>query len=49
MLQGWAVPYAYNDIQTWENARQGNLVSSEFVEVGVCYKDGPFLMGLMAQ
>ncbi|MHC4545948.1 MAG: hypothetical protein ACYSYL_15755 [Planctomycetota bacterium] len=40
----YTITRAYNDIQTWENARQGNLVSSEFVEVGVCYKDGPFLM-----
>jgi hypothetical protein len=40
----YTITRAYNDIQTWENARDGNLVSNEYVEVGVCYKDGPFLM-----
>jgi len=31
---------AYNTIQDWEDARDGELVASDSVEVGVCYKDG---------
>jgi len=36
---------SYNTIQTWENDRDGNLVSENRNEVGVCYKDGTFTAG----
>jgi RHS repeat-associated protein len=40
------VPYtirrAYRSIQAWENARQGNLVADNRLEVGMLYNDGPF-------
>jgi len=41
--ESYEITRAYNDIQTWENARDGTLSSSEYREVGVCYKDGPFM------
>jgi hypothetical protein len=33
---------AYNALQDWEDARQGDLVTDNRREVGVCYNDGPF-------
>ncbi len=33
---------AYHTIQSWENARDGDLVGEDRIEVGVCYNDGPF-------
>jgi hypothetical protein len=32
----------YNTLQAWEDDRQGNLVTDNRREVGVCYNDGPF-------
>ncbi len=34
---------AFHSIQSWEDARQGDLVADERVEVGVLYDDGPLL------
>jgi hypothetical protein len=39
----YTIKRAYNDIQIWENARDGNLSSNQYREVGVCYKDGVFM------
>lgn len=33
---------AFSSIQTWEDARQGDLVAGKRIEVGVLYGDGPF-------
>jgi hypothetical protein len=33
---------AYNALQAWEDDRQGDLVTGNRREVGVCYNDGPF-------
>jgi hypothetical protein len=33
---------AYNTVQTWETARQGNLVADKRREIGVAYNDAPF-------
>ena len=38
----FVVRRAFNDIQSWETARQGDLVADERIEVGVLYADGPF-------
>jgi hypothetical protein len=32
----------YNTLQAWEDDRQGDLVTDNRREVGVCYNDGPF-------
>ncbi|MBL8028433.1 MAG: hypothetical protein JNL74_18555, partial [Fibrobacteres bacterium] len=34
---------AFNDIQTWENARDNDLVTEMVIEKGVCYNDGDFV------
>lgn len=39
---------AFRDIQTWENAREGDLVAEQRVEVGVLYDDEPSAAGLLA-
>ncbi|MGB6365514.1 MAG: Ig-like domain-containing protein, partial [Thermoanaerobaculia bacterium] len=39
----FAITRAFTRIQAWEKARQGDLVADGRREVGVCYKDGPFL------
>lgn len=41
----YTINRAYNTIQVWEDDRDGNLVSDDRKEVGVCYNDGPFLGG----
>ncbi|MHC4216878.1 MAG: YCF48-related protein [Planctomycetota bacterium] len=38
----FTIQRAYNTMQSWENARDGDLVGENRREVGVCYKDGPF-------
>jgi hypothetical protein len=38
----YSIKRAYNTIQTWETARQGNLVSEKRREIGVAYPDGDF-------
>lgn len=38
----FTVTRAFNTLQAWENARDGNLVGLNSNEVGVAYKDGPF-------
>lgn len=38
---------AFNSIQDWENARQGNLVGDGRSEVGVAYNDGTFPNGVL--
>jgi hypothetical protein len=38
----FTVTRAFNTLQAWENARDGNLVGLNLMEVGVAYKDGPF-------
>jgi hypothetical protein len=40
--EAYAITRAYNDIQTWEDGRQGDLVAGNRIEVGVAYKDGVF-------
>jgi hypothetical protein len=37
---------AYNDAQSWETARGGDLVTDNRREVGVCYHDGAFTTGV---
>ncbi len=38
----FAIKRAYNKIQAWESARDGDLVREDRREVGVCYNDGVF-------
>ncbi|MHC4210820.1 MAG: right-handed parallel beta-helix repeat-containing protein, partial [Planctomycetota bacterium] len=38
----YTIARAYNDIQSWEDARDGDLVGENRREVGVCYDDGDF-------
>ncbi|MFC2091238.1 fibronectin type III domain-containing protein [Elusimicrobiota bacterium] len=38
----YTITRAFNTIQNWEDARDGDLVSDNRIEVGVCYNDGPF-------
>ncbi len=38
----YTITRAYNDFQSWETARQGNLVADNRREVGVAYNDGVF-------
>ena len=38
----FAIRRAYDDIQSWENDREGDLVGDGRVEVGVLYDDGVF-------
>ncbi|MFC2092070.1 fibronectin type III domain-containing protein, partial [Elusimicrobiota bacterium] len=35
----YTVKRSFNSIQDWENARDGDLVSDDRVEIGVCYAD----------
>lgn len=35
---------AFNSPQAWEDARQGDLVADDRIEVGVLYDDGPFVV-----
>jgi hypothetical protein len=37
-----AINRAYNTVSLWEDARDGELVNENRLEVGVLYKDGPF-------
>ncbi len=41
--QAYTIRRSYTSIAAWEAARQGNLVSGNRREVGVCYNDGTFL------
>jgi hypothetical protein len=38
----YKIERAYNDIQTWEDGQDGDLVAGNRIEVGVAYKDGVF-------
>ncbi len=38
----YTIKRAYNTMQAWEAARQGDLVAGDRREVGVCYNDGAF-------
>ncbi len=40
--QGYTIARAYNDLQGWETARQGDLVAEARTEVAVAYDDGDF-------
>ncbi|MHC5009302.1 MAG: hypothetical protein ACYTGF_18315, partial [Planctomycetota bacterium] len=40
--QAYTIERAYNTMQAWENARQGDLVAENRQEVGVVYNDGSF-------
>lgn len=37
----FTIQRAFHNIQSWEDARQGDLVADERIEVGVLYGDGP--------
>ena len=41
----YTIKRAYNTLQTWETARQGDLVADNRREVGVAYNDGDFTPG----
>ena len=34
---------AFNSLQAWEDARDGDLVAEDRIEVGIAYNDGPFM------
>ncbi|MGH9461101.1 MAG: right-handed parallel beta-helix repeat-containing protein, partial [Vicinamibacteria bacterium] len=38
----FSISRAFNSLQSWENARNGDLVSENRMEIGVAYKDGAF-------
>ncbi len=38
----YTITRAYTTIQGWEDDRQGDLVATDRIEVGVCYNDGAF-------
>ncbi|MCH7797809.1 MAG: right-handed parallel beta-helix repeat-containing protein [Planctomycetes bacterium] len=40
--EAYTISRAYNTLQAWETARQGDLVTEDRREFGVCYNDGPF-------
>ncbi|MHC4902274.1 MAG: DUF2341 domain-containing protein [Planctomycetota bacterium] len=42
----YTISRAYNDAQSWETARGGDLVGDDRREVGVCYHDGAFTTGV---
>jgi hypothetical protein len=42
----YTIERAYNDFQSWETARQGDLVAQNRREVGVAYDDGDFSAGV---
>jgi hypothetical protein len=44
--QGYTIKRAYNDLQSWETARQGDLVAEARTEVAVAYDDGDFTSAL---
>ena len=37
----------YSTLQAWENARDGNLAGSDYVEKGECYNDSTFTAGIL--
>ncbi len=39
---GYEIKRSYNTLQTWENARDNDLVTEKVVEKGVCFADGNF-------
>ncbi len=39
----YTITRAFNTLQAWETARQGDLVTQNTIEVGVVYNDGPFV------
>ncbi|MFH0921096.1 MAG: hypothetical protein V1913_12130 [Fibrobacterota bacterium] len=45
-LNGATVGRWYGTLQAWETARQGDLVTDQRVENGICYNDGVFTSGL---
>jgi hypothetical protein len=40
--EAYTISRAYNTLQSWEDARDGDLVTDNRREVGVCYNDGAF-------
>ena len=42
----YTVHRAFNTLQSWEDAREGDLVTDNRREIGVAYNDGPFLAGV---
>jgi hypothetical protein len=44
--EAYTIVRAYNDLQSWETARQGNLVADGRVEVAVAWDDGDFTSAL---
>jgi outer membrane protein assembly factor BamB len=44
--EAYTIVRAYNSLQAWESARQGNLVFDNRNEVGVAYHDGVFNLGV---
>ncbi|MHC4414021.1 MAG: right-handed parallel beta-helix repeat-containing protein [Planctomycetota bacterium] len=42
----YTIKRAYNTLQDWENARQGDLMAEDRREVGVAYNDSPFTAGV---
>ena len=44
----FSIERAFHDIQSWEDARGGDLVADARVEVGVLFNDGPFRCRAMA-
>ncbi|MHC4209229.1 MAG: LamG domain-containing protein, partial [Planctomycetota bacterium] len=44
--EAYTIKRAYNDPQSWETARGGDLAGENRREVGVCYNDGAFTAGV---
>jgi len=42
----YAIRRAFNSLQAWETARQGDLVSQNRREIGIAYDDGDFNVGV---
>ena len=43
----YTITRAFNTLQAWETARQGDLVTNDLREIGVCYNDGIFTNALI--
>jgi hypothetical protein len=40
---------AFDSLQAWEDAQEGDLVGEQRIEVGVCFNDGPFTSPLLIE
>ncbi|MBL8028677.1 MAG: DNRLRE domain-containing protein, partial [Fibrobacteres bacterium] len=47
--EDFEIKRAFNTLQSWENAREDNLVTQRVIEKGVCYNDGIFAEQLMIE